>query len=80
MTSQAGSQIVATIARNILQAREDAGLTQRELGVALEMDARGISRWENRKVMPSPAKLAALAKALDRDPGWFYTDHDPVAA
>lgn len=80
MTSQAGSQIVATIARNILRAREDANLTQREVGVALDMDARGISRWENGRVIPSPAKLAALAKLFDRDPGWFYTDHDQVAA
>lgn len=82
MTSQAANQIVMTVARNIVRARLEAGLTQREVGVALEMDGRGISRWENGKVMPSRAKLAELAKFFKRDPGWFYTDHDdePVAA
>lgn len=65
-----------TIARNVLRARLEQGLTQREVGVALEMDARGISRWENAKVMPSNAKLAQLARFFKREPGWFFVDHE----
>ncbi len=76
MTSQASNHLATRIGRNILQAREAAGMTQRDVGVALDMSARGVSRWEMGKHQPSPKKLAALAGLFGQDIGWFYTNHD----
>ncbi|MDE2103205.1 MAG: helix-turn-helix transcriptional regulator [Patescibacteria group bacterium] len=75
MTSQASKQIMEVVAQNILHARLAADMTQREVGVALEMDARGVSRWETGRVAPSRTKLSQLADLFGVDPGWFYTDH-----
>lgn len=78
MTSQATTQIVTIIGRNIAAAREAAGLTQRVLAIKLGRDIRAVNRWERAGIVPSPANLAALAKHLNRDPGWFYTQHADV--
>jgi transcriptional regulator with XRE-family HTH domain len=82
MTSQAANQIVATIGRNIRAARlasRDYD-TQRKLAIAMEVDMRAVSRWEKGGITPSGRNLAKLAQLLERDPGWFYTDHDKAAA
>lgn len=76
MMSQATNQIVVLVGQNILRARLNADLTQREVGKHLDMDARGVSRWETGKVIPSRRNLSALSELFGVDPGWFYTDHD----
>lgn len=80
MTSQAPNHLVARIGRNIAEARAEKGWSQRELGIQLGMDSRGVSRWETGKHAPSRDNLGALARIFDRDLGWFYADHDQVAA
>ncbi len=75
MTSQATNQLVTTIGLNIRQARRSAGLTQRRLAQDLGLDIRAVNRWERGGITPSRGNLAKLAAHLDRDPGWFYTDH-----
>lgn len=78
MTVQATAQIVTAVAANIRSARGTT--SRRELATALGLDQLAIYRWETGKVRPSTANLAALAAHFGRDPGWFYTDHEEVAA
>ena len=80
MTSQGSDQIVSTVSRNIRTARVEAGLTQRALAIALDVDIRAVNRWERAGITPSGQNLAKLAEMLGRDPGWFYTNHERVAA
>ena len=81
MTSQATKDLKVTVAENVRSARKAAGLTQRELaGRVNDVDALAVSRWERGTSIPNPTNLAALADALGRDVGWFYTDHTDKAA
>jgi transcriptional regulator with XRE-family HTH domain len=69
-----------TVARNIRVARDAKGLTQRELARQVNgVDTLAVSRWERGSSMPSPGNLLALAAALDRAPGWFYSDLQEAA-
>lgn len=77
MSRQEQRHIKSIVAANILAARTEAGLTQRELATKLDLDGVAVSRWERAKVMPSSSSLVALAQALSRDVAWFYTDHEP---
>lgn len=65
------------LARNLRAARDLAGLSQRELGTAADLDPQQISKWERGALKPSTPSLLALAEALNRDLAWFYTDHEP---
>ena len=78
MTSQAPLQIVTIIGRNIAAARNAKELTQREVAIRLELDTRAVNRWERAGIIPSPTNLVRLAKLLEKDPGWFYAQHDEV--
>jgi len=81
MSSQAPGHIKLIVARNIREARDARGLTQRELGALVNgMDGLAVSRWERGKVLPSTQSLTALATALGVDAAWFYTDHERKAA
>lgn len=79
MASQPANHIKATVGRNVKVARDLRDLTQRELADLLDVDAFQVSRWERGVHRPSDETLFALAQVLDRDPAWFYTDHEPVA-
>jgi transcriptional regulator with XRE-family HTH domain len=75
MTSQAPHQIRTIVARNIRAARAAKRLTQRELaGMVNGVDTLAVSRWERGTSLPNARNLVALAAALDREPGWFYSD------
>ena len=55
----------------ILQkAREDAGLTQREVArrIGPGVESQRVSRWERGKNLPLPVHMAALIEILDLDP------------
>jgi transcriptional regulator with XRE-family HTH domain len=80
MASQAGHPIRATVGRNIKAAREERGLTQSALARLLGVESMAVSRWERGRVRPTDANLHALARALRRDPAWFYAEHDGAAA
>lgn len=53
------------IGRNIRTRRQDLGLTQRELGLDLEMPEMTVSRWERGEHLPSLGHLQRVAKRLD---------------
>lgn len=76
MTSQAGSQIVTTVAQNIRHARVSAGMTQRTVAAELGLDIRAVSRWERAGISPSMTNLAKLSDLFGHEIAWFYTEHE----
>lgn len=76
MSRQATRHIKSIVGDNIRAARDEAGLTQRQLGALVnDMDSINVSRWERGQVLPSSVSLMALADALKQPVAWFYTDH-----
>lgn len=72
--------IKGRVATNIRQAMADQDLTAAELARRLDDHERQIRRWRNGEVTPKLDSLARLAMELDRDPSWFYMDHEAQAA
>jgi len=59
---------ISELARVLLQARTDAGLTQRQVADALGVPHTYPSRWERGIVAPRPESLLALADLFGIDP------------
>jgi transcriptional regulator with XRE-family HTH domain len=76
------------VAVNVRAARIAAGLTQERLARTLNVSLRTVLTWELSETQhPRGHNLTALARALGKDPAWFYAVHehvggngDPVAA
>lgn len=67
----------------IAEWREHRGLTQEELGARLGPDGVSdvtVSRWETGKRRPDLNALAAIAEALDIEPGELYRHPDQPSA
>lgn len=63
------------LSTRIVELRENRlGLTQRELGKAVGVDAISVSRWERGVVEPRPKHLRALAAVGNVPVAWFYED------
>jgi len=58
-------------------ARERRGLFLQELAAVLGVNAATVSRWENNHVVPPPDMIAAVAKALDFPPEYFFGPAPP---
>lgn len=48
----------------LAQVRQDAGLSQAEVGARIDVPQRTVARWEREAVAVPPDQLAALAEAL----------------
>lgn len=59
--------------------RQELGLSQAELAMALETDTMNISRWERGYSGPRAESFLALARMLGRDPAWFYKSEEQAA-
>ncbi len=57
--------MIKETSKRIKQRREELGITQEELGFAINSDQQQIWRYESGKGKPSAEKLIALAKALN---------------
>lgn len=55
----------------LAQARQDAGLTQAEVGVAAGLCRSSIANIEAGRQQPTPTSVAAVALVVDADPGWL---------
>jgi len=56
----------------IQQLRKEKGLTQKELGNAVGVSDKTISKWENSNSIPDTSMLPALCEALDISVNEFY--------
>ena len=66
-------QILMTVGNNIRAAREVRGLTQKDVGDALGVTNRDVSRWENGRVEPGAMYRQMLADELfDGDVSRLY--------
>jgi len=80
MTSQATQQVALTFGANVRLARERAGLKQREIARALDMETLNVHRWEKGKHVPTMTNLTRLADVLGVEVAWLLTEHDEAAA
>jgi transcriptional regulator with XRE-family HTH domain len=68
------SETAAWVGRRIKEAREDAGLTQSDLAIALDITQTAVSYWEGGKRTPGLDDIVKLTQVLHRDPGYFFPD------
>ncbi|WP_428897697.1 helix-turn-helix protein [Parelusimicrobium proximum] len=61
------------IAKQLIAARKEMNLTQKELADKIGLPASAIARWESGKFNPSTKNLEKLAEALSKDFKYFYT-------
>lgn len=81
MATRAATQIALTVGGNIRAAREEQGLTQKQVGDELGVTNRDVSRWENGAVEPGPKYRHALADLLfGGDLSALYREPEKAAA
>ncbi|MBV2208113.1 MAG: helix-turn-helix domain-containing protein [Thermomonas sp.] len=72
------------MALRLRQAREAAGLSQRQLGIVAELDitvaSPRINQYEQGRHMPNLRMLERLGEILDRPLPWFFAVDDDTAA
>jgi len=74
---------VGLVAKRLRQAREELGLSQRELGVRAGLDpsvaSPRINQYEQNKHAPNIAVLGQLAVVLQRPLAYFYAADEDLA-
>jgi transcriptional regulator with XRE-family HTH domain len=75
---------LGVVAYRLRQAREAAGISQRQLGIRAGLDesvaSPRINQYEQGKHMPNVQMLERLGQLLERPLPWFYTTDDDMAA
>ncbi len=75
--------MLGVVARRLRQAREAAGLSQRQLGLVAGLDVSvaspRINQYEQERHMPNVQMLERLGQILDRPLPWFYATDDALA-
>lgn len=69
-----GPVTFSELGQRISQARQDAGITQAELGQAINLDRTAVAKLEAGTRRVSATELVALAAALDRPIDWFVVE------
>lgn len=70
----------SSIGTRILEARKRAGMRQRDLAAASDLDVMQISRWERGVTKtPTAASLEKLASALKVSVDWLLTGREAAA-
>lgn len=71
------------VARRLREAREEAGLSQKQLGIAAGIDqfsaSPRINQYEQGKHQPDFGTVKRLAAVLKVPPPFFYTEDDKLA-
>jgi Zn-dependent peptidase ImmA (M78 family)/DNA-binding XRE family transcriptional regulator len=75
--ASAGSAPTVDIGRRIMQARQEACLTQAELGRAVGLDRTAIAKLEAGTRKVAATELVTIASALDRSIDWFVVESPP---
>lgn len=75
---------LGVVALRIREAREAAGLSQRQLGIVAGLDisvaSPRINQYEQGRHMPNLQMLEKLGQLLDRPLPWFYIVNEELAA
>jgi len=64
------------VASNIIKLRSDAGMTQAELGAALNYSDKSISKWERGEGLPDAFVLKSIAELFDVPVDYIVSSHD----
>jgi ribosome-binding protein aMBF1 (putative translation factor) len=70
----------STLGQRIREARDGAGLSQRQLADKIGATVRSVSWWENGDRMPDLVFFAKIAEATGVSIDWLYTGADPCEA
>ena len=54
-------------------------MTQTSLAVVMDVSLRAVQKWTAGDTSPNADRLRQLAALFNKEPGWFYVDHDPDA-
>lgn len=72
MLTKRAATVCRSIAANVRRLRLGQGWTQEQLGEAAKVAPRYIQRIETGRINPSAVVVAAIAEALDVDPGVLF--------
>lgn len=72
MASQGTSTLSERVAHHLRVARDQSGMTQRQLAARLGVDQLAVSRWERGVVRPNDTNLAGLADIFGLPMEAFY--------
>jgi transcriptional regulator with XRE-family HTH domain len=64
--------VAMTFGKNLRAARHKKGLSQEQVGEAMEVSRVAVGYWEKDKYMPESDKIPALAKLLGTTPNELY--------
>jgi transcriptional regulator with XRE-family HTH domain len=62
------------------EAITSAGLTQEAVAREVDVSLRAVQFWAAGTQEPKGRQLVALARVLERDPAWFFSEPEDVAA
>ena len=66
------------LANRLRQARTEAGFSLSELENLTKISGGFLSKIENCKVIPSIPIVLRLAEKYHKEPGWFFTEEQPI--
>lgn len=70
------TELRLTVASNIIKLRTDAGLTQADLGAALNYSDKSISKWERGEAIPDAYVLKQMAEMFGVTVDYILSPHD----
>lgn len=74
MTQNVTLRNPGTLGQRIKTARDDAGVSIRQIATELDVDPRTVNRWQSDNATPSVERLLKLARLLDRPPSYFLDE------
>jgi transcriptional regulator with XRE-family HTH domain len=74
LTTTPDQWVREVVGGNITRARVRAHLSQEQLGDRLGVERTQVSAWERGRRLPCARHLMAIADALGRTHGWFYSE------
>jgi transcriptional regulator with XRE-family HTH domain len=70
----------AQFSTKLREAIAEAGLTQEAVAREVDVSLRAVQFWAAGTQEPKGRQLVALARVLDRDPAWFFSEPEGQAA
>ena len=70
-------ELISSLAYNIFHYREQAKMTQEQLGIKCDMSASSISRIESGHIIPNAVQIKCIATALKTNVATLYNENLP---